>query len=380
MSHTERSLGYYYQHIDIKRFSVAREKAGLTKKNLAEIIEKSSSFVSQLEAGKTSFSIDTFQKIVDALGVHPAYLTDRLPEAASIDLGKCHFRANRKISQSDRLKATRHAEDILRIYNALERRGVVFPEVEFPKFEDEIPTERELEQFADNVRKKLGLGQGPIHNMAEFLESIGIRIILLPVDCPKLDAFAFWFEDIPCIVIDGNSKASRMQFDYGHEFKHILTDENVTPGDLLVERAANRFASAFLMPAGTFSLDCPKRYRTNAMTNLKQFWHVSIGAALYRARELGILPERHYKNAIIYMARQGIKTDEPGEFERPLPTMLGQALELIIDDISLNDLADELGFFPDQLIALLKTQKISDKIINKLLCQGPQKAKLRLVK
>jgi Zn-dependent peptidase ImmA (M78 family)/transcriptional regulator with XRE-family HTH domain len=362
----EKSLHYCYQHLDYTRITSARERRGLTKKGLAELLDKKPSAITQFESGKSGLSFETFERLVEALDVPAVYLTD-LINTPVLHMEACHFRANRSVSQSDRYRAIRFAQDVVALYDMLEQQyGISFPSMKFEPHVGPRPTERQIEQFSVYVRSKIGLGLGPILNMADLLESIGIRIVLLPTECAVLDAFATWVDDHPCIMIAADSPASRMQFDYAHEFAHLLLDEDNPSGDPLVERLANRFASSFLMPQPTFSPDCPRRYNLEQFLSVKKFWHVSMKAAIYRAKQLGIMLERQYINAFISMARQGISKDEPGEFDPPLPTMLEQALEMISHEATLDSLADGIGLKTTQLLELLAVQKISPALVKKL--------------
>ena len=375
-----KSLHFYYQHFDYTRISQARERKGLTKRRLAELIDKKPSAVTQFESGKSGLSFETFERLVTALEVSPVYLTTLIGPIPSLQMGTCHFRANRSVSQTDRCKAVRFAQDVLALYAALEQLGVVFPEIGFEAHSGPRPTERQLEQYAISVRESLGLGLGPISNMAELLENIGVRIVLLPTECAVLDAFATWSDGCPCIMIAADSPASRMQFDYAHEFAHLLLDEDTPSGTPLGERVANRFASAFLMPQPTFLSDCPHRYNSRQFLSVKKYWHVSIKAAVYRARQLGVMTERQYTNAFISMSRRGINKNEPGEFSAPLPTMLEQALELVSSEETVHSLAEAIGLSSEQLIELLSIQKISPAVIAKM-TPAPKKGKvLRFVK
>lgn len=362
----KKSIHYYFEHFSCERLKKAREKKGLTKKALAEFINKSPSAISQFESGKCGLDFDTFELIVNKLTVHPAYLTDVLEESPVLDMGTCHFRANRDVSQTERVRARCYAEDVLSVYQALERHGIVFPSPAIPVYDGPEHTEREIEQYALEIRKYFKLSLGPISDMADLLESLGVRIVLLPDESIKLDAFAAWLHDTPCIMIVGSKPASRMQFDYGHELAHLLLHSNHVSGEPSIERIANRFSSAFLMPQQAFFKDCPRRYSQSTFTSVKKFWRVSISAALYRARQLGIFSEAAYRSAMVSMSTRNIRMNEPGEFEKPLPTLLRQALEAVADEITLPDLADELGFKDEELVDLLQTQQIPDELIQRM--------------
>lgn len=377
-------LHYYYERLDPAQITVAREKKGLTKKKLAELIGKGPSAVTQFENGKSGIAFETFCKLIEALGVSPKFLAKSEKPFSRIRMETCHFRANRAVPQTERVRAIRYAEDVLKIYCVLENRGIAFPEISIPVHSGAQLTERQMEQYALSVRSFLGLGLGPIQNMAELLESVGIRIVLLPMQCAKMDACSTWFNGTPCIMVDSNSPNSRMQFDYGHEFAHLLLHEDHVPGDLLLERVANRFASAFLLPQASFFKDCPDRYRLGPFLSVKKHWQVSIKAAIYRARQLGKMTERNYTNALIGLSKQGYNKEEPGEeyIISPIPTMLREALELLSTELTINEIAEEIDLSLDETFSILREQRVPDALIEKMTISEKKQrcAHLRLVK
>ena len=365
----EMSPHFYLQNMDPNRITFARELRGLTKKELAEKICKTPSAVTQYETGKSGLSLDTFTTLAHALSVPLSFFSKLNPPLPSASLGKCHFRANRRVPQTERQKAFSYAEQVFTIFSYLTDKGVQFPDTSVPTYDGRLIGERQIEELAVTVRSAIGLGLGPIPDMAQLLESLGVRIIFLPAHDVKLDGFATWFNGTPCVMIDADSAASRMQFDYAHELAHLILDEDSTPEDVLVERRANRFASAFLMPAASFMIDCPKYYRQQLFVSVKQYWCVSIAAALYRARELGILSEKSYKSAQIIRNRAGTRSKEEGEFAHPLPSLLDQAMKLVCHEISLADMAQDLGMSLFMLRDILEVQQVSSETLDAMMPQ-----------
>lgn len=362
----EKPQHYYLQNIIPSRITYGRELRGLTKKELAEKINKTPSAITQYELGKSNLSLDTFLSISQALSFPLSFFAAENFNTSG-EFSQCHFRANKKVSQSERIKALAYAKLVFSIFSFLESKGIKFPPQIFSSIDNCNAYERQVENVALSVRKQLGLSLNPIPNMAQLLESLGIKIILLPIQQVKLDAFATWLDGVPCIMIDSNSKASRMQFDYAHELAHLILDEDNSPNDVLNERRANRFASAFLMPSETFFKYCPQRYTQQSFASIKRYWKVSISAALYRARELGILSETSYKTAQIIRTKAGTRIDEEEEFDYPFPTLLDQAFKLIQNEIQLDELAEELGIYLSELRKILELQKVSPKTLDSMM-------------
>ena len=366
----EKSPHYYHLNLDPKRISFAREVRGLTKKELAEKIGKTPSAITLYEKEKSGISLETFIALANTLSFPLSFFSKDTLALPDADLGQCYFRANRRVPQVERLKAFSYAKQVFTIYDYLTTNGVQFPSPNVPTFDGNQITERQVEEIAVEVRSALGLGAGPILDMARLLESIGIKIILVPSETTKLDAFATWFNGLPCVIIDSYSAASRMQFDYAHELAHLVMDEESTPEDVLIERRANHFASAFLMPAVSFREDCPHYYRQPLFASVKKYWHVSIAAALYRARELGIFSENSYKSALIIRSRAGTRIQEEEEFSPPLPTLLDQGMKLICHDVRLDEMAHDLGMHLTELRKLLELQHVSVETLDNMMPQS----------
>lgn len=359
----EKSHHYYLQHIIPGRITYARELRGLTKKELAEKVNKTPSAITQYETGKSNLSLDTFLSISRTLSLPLSFFADA-EYTSEGNFSQCHFRANRDVTQACKKKAQRYGQQVFSIFDYLENKGIQFPAVSYPTIENCNLFDKQVEELAVSIRKELGLSLNPIHNMAQLIESKGIKIILLPKQDFTLDAFAMKINEQPCIMIDSDSPASRMQFDYAHELAHLILDENNPPCDAIFERRANRFASAFLMPSATFINDCPTRYNQQIFASIKERWHVSIAAALYRARQLGILSETAYKTAQITRAKAGTRVKEENEFEHGYPTLLNRAFELIKEEITLDEIAEELGIFLPELRSILELQKVSSKTLD----------------
>lgn len=360
---SSRSNHFYLAHFDPARLTFARELRGMTKKALGEYVQRSSSLISQYESGKVIPPLDTFIQIMRALKLPAAFFSTTSQPLSQSSLGQTHFRANLRVPQVERQRAHNYGRLVFGIFTYLEELGVKFPEPCLPHYEQPL-TENALEKLAIEFRKNVGLGLGPIHDLAALVESLGVRIILLPPGEIKLDGFATWIDGIPCMMIDGGPVASRLQFNYAHELAHLVFDENNAPNDVLLERRANRFAGAFLMPRPTFEEDCPDRYKQPLFQSVKEHWHVSIAAALTRARQLGIISEGQYRSACITRNRQGVFRREEREFEPSYPTLLAQAMEMAAEKIKLEEMAEATGVGYEELEGILIQQRMNKLLLH----------------
>ncbi len=119
----------------------------------------------------------------------------------------------------------------------------------------------------------------------------------------------------------------RSRFDASHELGHLVMHAVAKPGDRVVERQAQDFASCFLLPREAVVAAFPARLDSAGwarLAQIKQHWGVSMAATLYRARALGLMTQEAHRNAMKYMSAKGWRTTEPGDREmgRPEATLL----------------------------------------------------------
>lgn len=355
-----KTSAYHLNFLNPERITYGRELRGLTKKALAKMIDKTASALTQYEVGLKP-SIDTFYRISEALHLPLSFFSVEkevdLPPPA---LEEFHFRARASATQAMKTKSRRYAESVIAIYRFLEEYGV-----EFPK-ENVTPVQKEADGLdvpavAALARKLWGLGELPVRDLFPLLETNGIFIVLLDQEYNALEACATWFGDRPCIMLAHKhfeEAASRIHFDLSHELGHlILHDESFA--ETVKEPQAHEFASAFLMPAENFLQDSPQRWNLELFLDVKNKWRVSIQAALRRARDLGIISDASYRWGMIDLSKQGFRVKEPGEFVSGQPSLLAQAIKLVKDSLTLDELAAGVFMYPDEVENLLLAQKVN---------------------
>jgi len=106
-----------------------------------------------------------------------------------------------------------------------------------------------------------------------------------------------------------------------------VTSENLAT----VERQANYFAGAFLLPRKSFPQEVLST-SVNYFLELKERWRVSVQAMVYRCKDLGLLN----KHQVAYLWRQmsKMRTVEPLDdaFEPERPAVLSAALSMLIEN------------------------------------------------
>lgn len=119
---------------------------------------------------------------------------------------------------------------------------------------------RDGERVAVEERQRLGLGNSPIPDVSELLISQGIWASGLELPTGMSGLFIHHRSIGLGILVNANHVRARKRFSYAHEYAHALLDREVrlqvsstSNSADLVEKRANAFAAAFLMPRGGIS-------------------------------------------------------------------------------------------------------------------------------
>jgi Zn-dependent peptidase ImmA (M78 family)/DNA-binding XRE family transcriptional regulator len=133
------------------------------------------------------------------------------------------------------------------------KQYVLFSSFENPSTPLEAIKQGEL--VAKEERKRLGIGALPIHDIAELITSQGIWCAATQLPLEMSGLFLFHSSIGKTILINAKHSASRQRFSYAHEYAHALFDadhqalvSNEANSSDLIEKRANSFAAAFLMP------------------------------------------------------------------------------------------------------------------------------------
>jgi Zn-dependent peptidase ImmA (M78 family) len=152
----------------------------------------------------------------------------------------------------------------------------------------------EVESLAAQLRVKWKLGKDPIPDMTGLLEEHGIKVFVLPlpasvsgltclVGCPSQDTH------VPVIVVNAGHNIERRRLTLAHELAHRLIDEN---SECNHEKAANRFAGAFLVPRDHLINEAGKQRNAlgyRELIQLKHLFRISAAALLVRLEQTGII-------------------------------------------------------------------------------------------
>lgn len=166
--------------------------------------------------------------------------------------------------------------------------------------------EQAAEEIATAERNRLGIGDGPIGNLRERLESdVGLRLFYF--DMPSRISGLFFFNEAlgGCAAINVKHPRDRRQWSLSHEYGHFLTSRYQPEITFLFdkrrsshrERLADGFAKYFLMPASGLNRRFSELNRASEegitlaqVCTLADLYQVSLQAMIRRLEELRRLP------------------------------------------------------------------------------------------
>ncbi|MBY3389213.1 helix-turn-helix domain-containing protein [Rhizobium laguerreae] len=308
------------------RLRIARAAMRLSLRELSERISGlvSPQAIGKYERGEDIPSPPVLKALSVALGVSVAHLeTEEQLTLESVEFRRGMNSAKEEASvQAKAITLLQHYLEIEAILGLESTdwekpRGVPFP----------VNDLRDAEDAARSVREAWSLGNDPIPRLAELLEERGIKV--LSVDLDDIDGLAAYAprrdrDPARVIVVKRNTWSERKRFTMAHELGHMVLGLTTS---INAEKAAHRFAGAFLLPADMLRAEVGATRSTislGELAALKRRYGVSLQALTYRCRELGIISEATFSELFKVFAERGwrappFKEPEcmPEEYELP---------------------------------------------------------------
>lgn len=345
-----------------ERLTLARKRRGLKMRDLATRVGLSVKSVSNYEKGDQEPESATLQRISEALRFPEAFFFGDESEFPAE--GTASFRSLSKMTAGQRDSALGAgaigfllndwiesrfelpAPDVL----DLGREGGEAAESAVDELSDESerhPTQASAqtpETAAEMLRAHWGLGEAPIKNMIALLESKGVRVFSLAIDAKEVDAFSMWKGGRPYMFLNTFKSAEHCRFDAAHELGHLVLHQHGQPQGPELEREANAFASAFLMPRASVLAKAPRAATLQSLIKHKKHWAVSVAALNYRLHALGLTTDWTYRTLCIQLAEAGYRKNEPEGIQHEKSVVLEKVFSVLRDEgVSKADVARQLA-------------------------------------
>lgn len=346
-----------------KRFNGQRLKEalnfrGMRMTELSKQLDISKQSLSLYANGENTPPFENVQKIANALKFPFDYfMTEDLCTTAT---DNTYFRSQASASKLIQNAQKTKLEYVAKVYEVL-LNYVDFPQRNLPPVlfdgtdnlldADSEEVLEQIESIAKAVRTHWGVGMGPIENMQFLLESNGIIVTGFRNVDEKIDAFSQRINVMNhgtvfvVALAVGQKPDVRLRFDMCHELGHILmhnwddSNETLSKGEFnALEKQANMFASAFLLPRESFGKDVAP-YATNVdyYRILRKKWGVSMQAMMYRARQLNLITANQFQYMMRTVSAKGWRTREPGDTPGQLnSTIFQSAIDVLFEGDYLN--------------------------------------------
>jgi len=314
-----------------ERLKMARSLAGMSQQDVADRVGLSRMAISKYEHEQMLPGSDVLIRLAQALA-QPVEFFLRGPVRVSV---RPAYRRRAALRGKQVEAVLAQLQEWVERYLAVES---LYPPGEFTPFTypagfpAPVADAAGIEAAADRLRAAWGLGDTPIDNLVELLEDQGIKVGLVAGN-DHFDACLFRLDDFhlygaaPVMAVKAGIPGDRQRFNLAHELGHLMLK---VKEPLDVEKAASRFAGAFLVPAAAAYRELGQRRQSLGLYELHLLKHkygMSMQAWVYRARDLGIIEEATATRLFQQFRRDGIHRQEPGD---PLPAEEPQRLTRLV--------------------------------------------------
>ncbi len=305
---------------------LVREAKGWTQKQLADASEVSQGYLSKVENGLVDLAGDRLERVANALDCPVGLLLSE--PVGGLGVTCLHHRRRQSTMNAGAVKRVEAMAHLTRLTVdrllsdvdlVLERS---LPPIGFASTMDPAEAARRL-------RAHWGLPSTPVPNLIELIEGAGVVVVVRAIGTSSQDAVSMRPIDStqsPLMIVNDGFSPDRQRFTVAHELGHLLLHEY--PADSQ-EHEANQFAAELLTPAAEIrsALDGLQTRDFRRLLELKSRWGVSIGMLVQRAKDLGCISDRQFKEFRIRLSRMGWNVSEPGSVDRETPVLLRRAIQ-----------------------------------------------------
>jgi len=293
-----------------ERLKIARRAAGLSLEALAARVGVSKMAISKYERGLDMPGSSVLLGLARELGVKAEYFF----RPTDIQFSASAFRCRKSLPAKQKSALAARVQEWLERY--VEAENIVDQVLSFSspeRLNRQVDSLEQVEEVALELRQVWDLGLDPIENLCEVLEDHGIKVGVVDGSA-KFDAMLCHVDETePVMAVAEGKPGDRQRFSLAHELGHLVLQ---VPDSIDREKAANRFAGAFLVPAQTAALELGQRRRRLGpfeLHLLKHKYGMSMQAWVYRAKDLGLISPSAAASFFRYFRRQGWHREEPGD-------------------------------------------------------------------
>ena len=286
----------------------ARTKRGLKQAEAAQILNVARTTITAIEKGERRIKADEIIKLARAYG---RQVNDFVRQRPQIEPFQVQFRGPYLRDEDEDREISKYIdelEELSKDYFELEQITNSPLVKKYPIEYDPAGLRVDLaaEDVANQERKRLGLGDGPIPMLRDILEQdVGLRIFYLEIKPSKYSAMYLFNHELGgCIGINRLHPEERRRWSLAHDYGHFLA-HRFKPTMFVInnyqrvpqsERFADYFAACFLMPSSGLTMRFNDIRKTKEkiivadLCILAHFYGVSVEALTIRLEELKLIP------------------------------------------------------------------------------------------
>lgn len=334
-------------------FRLARQYRDLTQRELAESVGTEASTVSRIENCLLQPSEPLAERLADRLRFPLSFFRQaERPYGLPVSVHPM-WRKKAAVGQReiDRALAAMNIwlMHLRRLIKAVEFRPVLpLPEVDVETF-DGGP-----EAVAQLVRRAWLMPAGPVRDLTAWVERAGCFVAHVEMPDAAMDGLTLRSPDLPpCIFLNKHLPGDRLRYTLCHELGHVIMHRLPT---MNMEREANAFAGAFLMPANDIRRHfAGHRITLSLLANLKPEWRVAMQSLLFRAGDLGYVKPNQARYLWSQFNAQKIRMREPPELDVPVeqPTLAPRVIQLHLEQLgySVAELEKVIDMYEEEIPA-----------------------------
>ena len=322
--------------IQAKRLRQARLIAGLTQTQLADVAGVGQTAITQYETGACAPSLATALAIAFATGVALEFL--ERPPMPPLPEGSLAYRA-RASAKNMHIETARQYTYLLIEHFSRMALELHIPKIRLPREQDDPLRAARLTRVAFGVK-----GTRPLPQVVKLVEENGGVVFSLPMALAGIDAFSFWAHcdtERPVMVLTPDTAGDRRRYTTAHELGHLVMHKDTHRPAADLEKEANLFAAEFLLPEQALHAALSQPLTLESAMQLKMHWKVSIQMVVRRARDIGAIPERRYRELFQQIGAKGWRTQEPVTIPVEQPRLYRQMAETLYPEDCARRVAEE---------------------------------------
>ncbi len=335
---------------------LARESRGITQTGLSNAMGVGQGTISKIESGTYDATDEFILELCDCLNYHRDFFFET---GRPYGMPPFHYRKRKKLGKKPLEKMIAemnirriHLNILLRSYDW--RKNSFIPEIDRDEYLGATNKPFSIENAARQLREVWMLPDGPIENVINILEDNGGIVIPCNFGNELIDAVSQRIDGMPVLFfVNMNAPSDRIRLTLCHELAHMVLHTTSFLEDEIMEREADMFAGAFLLPAKQIRAQL-SRFDIRQIANLKRHWKVSMSAIAMRADNLGLITPYQKKSFFIQMSKLGYRKNEPHEPPKEFPKSVNKIIDYHLNVLkySIEQLAQTLFISPDEFVRM----------------------------